>query len=368
MLSLEPDAFPRSEAPSASNAPSRDEIRGRIVAEFALALHVDPASIDTAATLFSLGADSLIAISITGALSEWLGRDLQATLMWDHPSIDAIAEALSVPPAAEGVLPSGIIALHTGGTRTPLFCFPGAGGHSTTFAPLATHIGTDRSVYGLIVPGMNGEQAPFTHVEEIAEEMLQAIRRVQPNGPYQFAAYSFGGLLALEVAQRVQALGESVSLLAIYDTFTSAGLVLRPRWQRMALHAYLLATRSGRLEYIRKQLRRRRGEREALELLQRQVGTPSKSSNRIASEVLFANIHAASAYAPSQYSGSIVLFQPATRAVETIFYKTDKATNGWGALAPGRVRTIDLPGSHLTMLEPEYACMAAERLRPFLSQ
>jgi thioesterase domain-containing protein len=46
----------------------------------------------------------------------------------------------------------------------------------------------------------------------------------------------------------------------------------------------------------------------------------------------------------------------------------DRATNGWGALAPGRVRTIDLPGDHLTMLDLEYASVAAERLRPFLSQ
>jgi thioesterase domain-containing protein len=198
--------------------------------------------------------------------------------------------------------------------------------------------------------------------------MLQTIRRVQPEGPYQLAAYSFGGLLAYEVAQRLRAVGESVSLLAIYDAFTSEGLVLRPRWQRIALHAYLLATKSGRREYIRKQLRRRRSERQTLEPLKRQAGVAGKSSNKIGLEVELANFYAASAYIPNPYSGSIVLFRPATRAVESIFYKMDRATNGWGALAPGRVLTIDLPGDHLTMLDPAYASVAAERLRPFLSQ
>jgi thioesterase domain-containing protein len=314
-----------------------------------------------------LGADSLVAISITGALSEWLRCDLQATLMWDHPTIDAIAAALSSAPEAEKVLPPGIVAFHAAGKRTPLFCFPGAGGHSFTFAPLAACICADRAVYGLIVRGINGERRPFTRVEEIAADMLQTIRLVQPNGPYQFAAYSFGGLLAYEVAQRLSAIGETVSLLAIYDAFTPAGLVLRPRWQRMALHAYLLVTKSGRLEYIRKQLSRRRTERQTVGLLKRQAGIPGKSNNHIGLEVEQANLNAASTYSPTPYPGSIVLFKPATRGVESIFYAMDRATNGWGVLAPGRVRTIDLPGRHLTMLDPQYASVAAEQLRPFLS-
>jgi oxalate---CoA ligase len=346
---------------------TRDEILAWIVVELARELRVDADSLDTAAPLFSLGASSLIAISITGALSEWLGRDLDATLMWDHPTIDAIADALGKTSPAVDALPPGIIVLHAGGSLTPLFCFPGAGGHSTTFAPLAARIGFDRAVYGLTVPGINGEREPFTSVEEIAAEMLLTIRRVQPYGPFQLAAYSFGGLLAYEVAQRLRSAGESVAVLAIYDAFTSAGLVLRPRWQRIALHAFLLATKSGRREYIRKQLRRRRGERQNLDFLRRQALSPEEVGSRIALQVESANFRASSTYVPTPYAGSIVLFRPAARAVESIFYRVERVTNGWGALAPGRVLTIELPGSHLTLLDPEHAEIAAERLRTFLS-
>jgi len=353
---------------AAASARSREEILAWIVTELARELRVPPGSLDTAAPLFSLGASSLNAITITGALSEWLGRELDATLMWDHPTIDAIADSLSTSDSGPGALPPGIIVLHAGGRLTPLFCFPGAGGHSTSFAPMAARIGSDRPVYGLSVPGINGERAPFTSVEEIAAEMLTTIRRVQPDGPYQLAAYSFGGLLAYEVAQRLRAAGESVSVLAIYDTFTSAGLVLRPRWQRIALHAYLLATKPGRRDYVRKQIKRRRTERQHLDFLRREAQSPGETRSRIGAEVEIANYQASGNYVPGPYGGSIVLFQPAARAIEHVFYKIERTTNGWGALAPGRVSTVELPGSHRTMLDPEHAEVVAERLRPFLSR
>ena len=52
----------------------------------------------------------------------------------------------------------------------------------------------------------------------MAERYLAAIRQVQPEGPYQLAGWSFGGTLALEMAQQLHQGAESVALLAIIDT------------------------------------------------------------------------------------------------------------------------------------------------------
>src|SRR6185437_8953882 len=75
------------------------DIRAWIVTELARALNVERTSIDAAAPLYTLGVDSLTAITLTGALAEWLGYEVPATLMWDHGSIDAIARALGDPRA-----------------------------------------------------------------------------------------------------------------------------------------------------------------------------------------------------------------------------------------------------------------------------
>lgn len=361
---------PLPDSTTIKNSRSVAEIRVWIVTELSRALKVDPLSIDTAGALYSLGADSVTAIGITGALAGWLNRDLPATLMWDYPSIDAIAEALTdsnVPAVAADRL--GMITLQPRGNRCPLFCFPGAGGHSTTFAPLTAHIGSNHPCFGLTVPGLNREQKPFEQVEEIAAAMLNSIRLVQPKGPYQLAGYSFGGLLAYEAAQQLRAAGETVSLLAIYDTFTPDGLVLRPRWQRLLLHARVIATRSGRREYLRKQLERRRIARETKSA--ESVGgaiAMVHAREKLAKEVELTNNRAIARYRPRRYADPVVLFRATERKMESIFYKIDYSSNGWGALTDGRVRIVGLPGSHLSILSMENAQGAAEKLRPYLSE
>src|ERR1700730_2598573 len=86
---------PLTESSIRHMARSAVDIRGWIVSELSGLLKVDPSTIDTAAPLDTLGADSLAAITTTGSLAGWLGRDLPATLMWDYASIDAIAKALA---------------------------------------------------------------------------------------------------------------------------------------------------------------------------------------------------------------------------------------------------------------------------------
>jgi thioesterase domain-containing protein/acyl carrier protein len=342
------------------------EIRTWIVTMLARILGVDPVSIDTAAPLHSLGASSLVAITMTGDLAQWLNRDLPATLMWDHPSIDALAAALSTR-ASQPIIPPGVVAWQADGDRPPLFCFPGAGGHSTTFAPLVAHLGPQQPAYGLIVPGINGEREPFETVEDITATMLEAVRQVQPHGPYQFAGYSFGGLLAYEAAQQMCAAGEKVSLLAIYDTFTPAGHVLRPRWQRVLLHAYFLATRMGRMQYIRGQLERRREEHELRASLKRYAEADPELRKRPALHVEDVNTRAGERYEPRPYPGAITLYRAAQRTQAAAFYKLELSYNGWGTLAPGRVEVIELPGTHRSMLDPEYAQTAAAALQGLMA-
>jgi thioesterase domain-containing protein len=52
---------------------------------------------------------------------------------------------------------------------------------------------------------------------------LDAIRRMQPDGPYRLAGWSMGGMVASEMARRLEESGEEVALLALLDApFTLA--------------------------------------------------------------------------------------------------------------------------------------------------
>ena len=121
------------------------------------------------------------------------------------------------PPAAGE--PS-LVPLRTDGSATPLFCFHGMGGHVAGFLPLAERLAESRPVYGL--QGEAGpDQQPHDRIEAMADFYLREIRQTQPRGPYLFAGWSMGGLIALEAAASLQAAGEEVALVAMLDTYLS---------------------------------------------------------------------------------------------------------------------------------------------------
>jgi acyl carrier protein len=72
------------------------------VDKVAEALCVSPEEIDESEPFARYGLGSLEAVSIAGDLEDWLGRDLPATLLYDYPTIEALAHQLSdLPRVAE---------------------------------------------------------------------------------------------------------------------------------------------------------------------------------------------------------------------------------------------------------------------------
>ena len=55
-------------------------------------------------------------------------------------------------------------------------------------------------------------------IEQLAAFCLDVIRKIQKSGPYYFCGYSFGGLVAYQIAMRLIDEGESAGLVALLDT------------------------------------------------------------------------------------------------------------------------------------------------------
>lgn len=340
-----------------------DEIRDWILDEVAASLDTDRASIDSAAPLTSLGVDSLAAFSLTGELASWLGRDLSATLLWDYPTIDAIAEGFGsdTAPAVADALPRNVVALKAGGRKRPIFCTPGIGGHPTSFTPVAEHVDDDQPCYGLLVQGFDEGTEPMTTVQEIADMMIDNMRKVQPEGPYQLVGFSFGGLLAYEMARKLSAKGQRVSLLAFLDTYTPEGRRLRPKWQRFCLHLWALITRPGRVEYLRSRLAGRSGPDP---INPEHPHIPDAVPRERVRKVIAANRAAVRAYQPGAYDGGVVVLHAVERPWHSVFLDL-KDDFGWSAVASGGVKVIDIPGTHNKMLDDQSNAIV-EALRPYL--
>ncbi len=100
-----------------------------------------------------------------------------------------------------------------------MFLAHGLGGTSMDFYQLVKYIQTDRSIYGLQAKGADGVDEPFDRIEDLAQFHLDAIKELQPHGPYFLVGFSLGGLVTLEIAQRLKEQGEEIALLALLESY-----------------------------------------------------------------------------------------------------------------------------------------------------
>jgi thioesterase domain-containing protein len=103
------------------------------------------------------------------------------------------------------------------GTLPRFFCIAGGVGTVLYYYPLAHRLGSNQPFCGLQSKGINGDCDPYTAVPDMARHYVEAIRAVQPTGPYRLGGHCFGGIVAFEVAQQLARSGESIELLAILD-------------------------------------------------------------------------------------------------------------------------------------------------------
>jgi thioesterase domain-containing protein len=111
------------------------------------------------------------------------------------------------------------VPLHPSGGKLPLFVVAGGGGLGLAFTAFARHLGPDRPTWALQAHALERRGLPDFPVAAAARRHLAELRRVQPVGPYHLAGHSFGGLVALEMAHRLRAVGDDVAMLVMLDSF-----------------------------------------------------------------------------------------------------------------------------------------------------
>ncbi|HSR70218.1 MAG TPA: acyl carrier protein [Acidobacteriota bacterium] len=79
-------------SPSATAAPSQDQVEEWIAAKLAEIMDIEPEEVERQRDLTEFGLSSIEAVMLSGDLEEWLERELPDTLVWDHPTVRAIAQ------------------------------------------------------------------------------------------------------------------------------------------------------------------------------------------------------------------------------------------------------------------------------------
>ena len=179
---------------------------------------------------FELGGDPAAAVQLFSEIAKTSGRELLPLTIYQAPTVGALAALLErpMPPRFPTLVP-----LKAGSRGPAIFTTHGLGGSVMEIFDLVREIQTDHPIYGLQSKGFDGKQEPLTRVEDIAEQYLEAMKELQPRGPYTLIGYSFGGLVMMEIAHRLRENGDEIALLEMLETYPHNNLL--PLMRRLAL-------------------------------------------------------------------------------------------------------------------------------------
>ncbi|WP_111307979.1 non-ribosomal peptide synthetase [Confluentibacter sediminis] len=173
--------------------------------------------VDIFSNFFELGGHSLIAVKVMNKLETETGKRLPLSSLFEYSTVEKLAQLLEKDN--ESVTWDSLVPIKPKGTKTPLYIIHGAGLNVLKFIDLSKHLDDDQPVFGIQGTGVNSDNEPYNSIEEIAQHYISSIIKKNPNGPYALAGYSFGGIIAFEMAKQLINQGKKVSVLAMLDSY-----------------------------------------------------------------------------------------------------------------------------------------------------
>ena len=184
-----------------------------------------------------LGGDPALAAQLFAEIAIVCGREFSPLVIYQAPSIVDLAcvveqnSPVRIPPLLL-LKGSSNTESEISADKPKVFMTHGIGSSVMDFFELIKHIETPYPIYGMQAKGSDGVDEPLDTIEDMAQYFLDAVKSIQRRGPYLLIGYSLGGLITLEMAQRLVKNGEKVALLALLETFPHRNyLRLGPRVQ-----------------------------------------------------------------------------------------------------------------------------------------
>jgi acyl transferase domain-containing protein/thioesterase domain-containing protein len=354
--------------PAETGLAQRDEVETTLAEWWKALLGLDRVSIRD--DFFALGGQSLAALRLFAQIKKKYGLELGLSVLYSAPTIEALARLVrkeEAPPT------SVIVPIQPKGGRPPLFLIHGLLGTLNFFNDFVAHCEPDQPILGVQSQMLAGAKDPVMSMEELAQKYLTEIRIVQPHGPYYFLGYSFGGVLAFEMAQQLVTAGEPVGMLGMLDA-REAGLVRDikrvesrrekvARWglrvRREVRHAVMGPRRAAHFATLVSD----RFNYHLIPRLTREIHLRfTRAGHRLPWFLLndhHINEFAAGEYRPRPYTGKITLF----RAARGIASADDRfgADLGWERWTTQGVEVHEIPGTHEDLMtEPNVRVVAQE--------
>jgi thioesterase domain-containing protein/aryl carrier-like protein len=343
-----------------THVPPRDavELRLRQIWEEMLEL----TSIGVTDNFFESGGDSLKAIRLVSRINREMESAITVAMLAAAPTIEGLAVAIR--RATRRTSPDILVPLQPKGSNAKFFCVHPSGGNVVCYLELARSIGAGQPTWAIQSPGLSDESAMPPSVEAAAAVYIEAVRSVQPDGPFYLSGYSTGGVIAFEMARQLESQGEHVALLALLDTAVPARTGRTADETTQAILATIAAELDipqetlsdipleARLECLLEEARR----------LHRLPPDLDVEEARRLVRVFASNVLAASNYVPQPYRGTVTLLRADAGGTEPV----DQSL-GWAAFAQ-TVEVHTVPGTHNAITAQPQVGIVAQILKECLQR
>jgi thioesterase domain-containing protein/acyl carrier protein len=314
----------------------------------------DPTLSDDA-HFFDLGGDSLKAVLIVGECNARFKVNLPLTIVFERPTVGGLVDAIrsAVSSARSGPL----VALRQGGDGDPVVLIHPAGGTLFCYRDLIARLPSAQPIYGLQAFGVVDSKDLPESVEELARSYIRAALNGIEARRWHLMGWSFGGLVAYEMAVQLTEIGQTPASLTLIDT-PSRPIVADGEDERSVLAAVAgalgvdlasLEVEVPTIEAIVSEARLRPGN-PTLSLPQAEgMAQLVRHLRRLRRR-----------YRPARLSGSMTLFRACADAT-----RREDAFE-WGNFITGDVDVIGIATTHESIVYPPYVDMLAARLTEIL--
>jgi acyl transferase domain-containing protein/thioesterase domain-containing protein/acyl carrier protein len=194
------------------------------------------ARVSASDNFFDLGGHSLLAVQVINKLKRKTGKVLPLTALLEAPTVETLAALIEPPPAAgEGEAASApaaaagnaatasapmartVVRIRPGGDKRAIFFVHDGKGETLLYRTLALKLDAGHPIYGLQPEMRSDGSYVHTRIVDMAAAHVDALRSVQPEGPYLLTGLCAGGVIAFEMARQLQDVGQQTLFVGIMD-------------------------------------------------------------------------------------------------------------------------------------------------------
>lgn len=323
------------------------------------------------ANFFELGGESLTAVRLLHLIEKEFKVSLPLSSIFTASTISSQADLLTNQECINDESP--IVFINPKGDKHAIFAIHPLGGSVTCYAHLSRALGESQPFYGLQALDVNFSNDDLS-IDFMAKHYIEAIKKVQPNGPYLLLGHSSGGLVATRMAQELEGAGERVPLIIMLDTIIQSNLSPKEQDDSECYYLgmkynYLLNGQStlNKKEITYEELKAIPSRKRIKYIFNKAIheGVSLNEFERYYSEMRLVQ--------SMRYFNLCNNYQPGVIDASIIFFKSsvpsyNDAAREWKPYSTGKVHVVNTDISHQLFNVPDHAPQVAKILQDYLSR